>query len=113
MSWTVRSRVYDYDFTIVIMLLLFFVIYSGFLYIRERIRLKLAVLMYKACTHRLPSNLYSMVTPRSSVKGRSCLRSASDGKHVVPGTRLVFDPWSFTVASPFGIPYPSCIQFPH
>src|SRR6218665_2522295 len=28
------------------------------------------------------------------------LRSTSDEKYVVPGTRLVFDCWSFTVAGP-------------
>src|SRR6218665_3211168 len=42
----------------------------------------------------------SMVTPCSSVKGRSSLRSASARKYVVPGTHLVFDQRSFTVASP-------------
>jgi len=36
----------------------------------------------------------------SSVKGRSSLRSASDRKYVVPGTRLVFGRRSFTVAYP-------------
>ena len=34
------------------------------------------------------------------VKRRSSLRSASDGKYVVPGTHLVFGHWSFTVAGP-------------
>jgi hypothetical protein len=41
-----------------------------------------------------------MVTPCNSVKGRSSLRSASAGKYVVPGTRLVFGRRSFTVAGP-------------
>jgi len=66
----------------------------------ERIRFKLALLMYRACTDHLPSYLSSMVTPCNSVKGRSSLRSASDGKYVVPGTRLVFGRRSFTVAGP-------------
>src|SRR6218665_3352542 len=57
--------------------------------------------MYKACTHHLPSYLFSMVTPCSSVKGRSSLRSASDGKCVVPDTCLVLGRRSFpTVAGP-------------
>src|SRR6218665_633771 len=68
--------------------------------IRERIRFKLALLMYKACTDHLPSYLSSMVTPCSSFEGRSCLRSASNGKYVVLGTRLVFGRLSFTVAGP-------------
>ena len=68
--------------------------------ISEHIRFRLALLMYKACTSRLSSYLSSMVTPCSFVKGRSSLRSASDGKYVVPGTNLVFGQWSFTIASP-------------
>src|SRR5688572_32777961 len=49
----------------------------------ERIRFKLALLMYRARTDHLPSYLTSMVTLCSSVKGRSSLRSASAGKYVV------------------------------
>ena len=66
----------------------------------ERIRFKLALLMYKALTNHLPSYLSSMVTPCNSVKGRSSLRSASAGKYVVPGTRLIFGRRSFTFAGP-------------
>jgi len=43
--------------------------------IRERIRCKLALVTYKACTSNLPSYLSSMVTPSSSVKDRFSLRS--------------------------------------
>jgi len=59
-----------------------------------------ALAVYKACTNHLHSYLSSIVTPCSSVKGRSSLRSASDGKYVVPGTRLVFGRRSFTVTRP-------------
>src|SRR5688572_4270597 len=68
--------------------------------VRERIRFKLTLLMYRACTDHLPSYLSSMITPCNSVKGRSSLRSASAGKYVVAGTRLVFGRRSFTVAGP-------------
>src|SRR6218665_247615 len=68
--------------------------------IRERIRFKLALLMYKACTSHLPSYLFLWSrAPCSSVNSRSSFRSASDGKYVVLGTRLVFGRLSFTVAS--------------
>src|SRR6218665_2429460 len=50
--------------------------------------------------YHLPSCLSSMVTPCSSVKGRSSFHSASDGKRVVPDTRLVFDRRSLTVVGP-------------
>src|SRR6218665_849318 len=66
----------------------------------ERIRFKLALLLYKVCTNHLPSYLSSMVTPCSSVKGHSSLRSTFDGMYVVLGTRLVFGRRSFTVAGP-------------
>ena len=51
--------------------------------IRERIRFKLALLMYKACINHLPSYLSYMVTPCSSVNGRSSFRSASDGSMLI------------------------------
>src|SRR6218665_2716789 len=83
--------------------------------IREHIRYKLALLMYKACTNHLPSYLSSMVTPCSSVKSHSSLRSAYDGKYVVPGTCLVFSRRSFTVTGPsiWNSLLPSCLQCPH
>jgi len=56
--------------------------------IRERIRFKLALLMYGAVTCILIS----------SVKGRSSFSSVSA---VVPETRLVFVQRSFTLAGPF------------
>jgi len=68
--------------------------------VRERIRFKLALLMYRARANLLPSYLSSMVTPCNSVKGRSSLRSASAGKYVVPRTCLVFGRRSFTFAGP-------------
>src|SRR6218665_2038904 len=58
--------------------------------IRERIRFKIALLMDKACTDYLTSYISSMVTPSSSFEGRSCIRSATNGKYVVLGTRFVF-----------------------
>src|SRR6218665_3636294 len=73
----------------------------------ERIRFKLALLLYKACTNHLPSYLSSMVTPFSSVEGCSSLRSASGIKYVVHGTRLVFGGWSLHLE----FPTTSCPKF--
>src|SRR6218665_1524963 len=56
--------------------------------------------MNKASTNHLPSYLSSMVSWSHPVKGHSSIRSASDGKYVVPGARLIFGQRSFTVAGP-------------
>lgn len=61
--------------------------------IRERIRFKLALLVYKACMNHLPAYVSSIDTLRtacSSVKDRCFLRSASAGKYVIPGACLFF-----------------------
>jgi len=56
--------------------------------VRQRIRLKTAVMVYK-CIHDLaPSHLASYCKPTSSCPGRSHLRSATYGQLNFPRTRL-------------------------
>jgi hypothetical protein len=80
------------------------------LHVRQRIKFKVALLMYK-CLHGLaPSYLAEFCKPVVSVQGRQHLRSAASGMLSVPRARTVFGGSNFAIYGPprgtvFQVPY--------
>ena len=70
------------------------------LLVRQRIKFKTAVLVYKCLHGMAPPYLISYCTPVSAQTGRSNLRSATTGQLVVPRTRTVYGSRSFAVHGP-------------
>lgn len=68
--------------------------------VRQRIKFKTAVLVYKCLHGMAPPYLTSYCTPVSAQTGRSNLRSATTGQLVVPRTRTVYGSRSFAVHGP-------------
>ena len=68
--------------------------------VRQRIKFKTAVLVYKCLHGMAPPYLTSYCTPVSARTGRSNLRSATTGQFVVPRTRTVYGSRSFAVHGP-------------
>ena len=67
--------------------------------VRQRIKFKTAVLVYKCLHGMAPPYLTSYCTPVSAQTGRSNLRSATTGQ-LVPRTRTVYGSRSFAVHGP-------------
>jgi len=68
--------------------------------VRQRIRFKTAVMVYK-CTHGLaPSYLAAHCKPTSSCPGRSHMRSATSGQLNFPRTKIDYGKRSFAVNGP-------------
>ena len=67
---------------------------------RERITLKLCLLVYKARNVMAPNYIEDLCLPVSSVSTRAALRSAARGDLVIPRTRLRLGNRAFSVAGP-------------